>query len=77
MVSGGHSGTDYYLIYFGMHQPRFREFNLPSGSYHVDIIDTWNMTIERVLDDAGGVITVELPRRKFMAVRIERNGPVL
>lgn len=74
MVSGGHCGTDYFLVYFGMHQPRFREFYLPEGSYHVDIIDTWNMTIERLIDDASGAITVELPRRKYIAVRIERNA---
>jgi hypothetical protein len=73
MVSGGHIGTDYYLFYFGMHQPRFREFNLPEGSYRVDIIDTWNMTIDRVMDNASGLTTVELPRRKYMAIRIERN----
>lgn len=73
MVSGGHNGTDYYLFYFGMHQPRFREFNLPEGSYHVDIIDTWNMTIDLVVDNVSGSTTVELPRKKYLAIRIERN----
>ena len=73
MVSGGHNGTDYYLFYFGMHQPRFREFNLPEGSYHVDVIDTWNMSIDRLADDVSGLTTVELPRKKYLAIRIERN----
>jgi hypothetical protein len=74
MVSGGRSGDDTFLFYFGMHQHRFREFNLPAGSYYVDIIDTWNMTIDRIMDDARGNITVELPRKKYLALRIERNG---
>lgn len=73
MVAGGRSGDDLFLFYFGMHQHRFREFNLPAGgSYTVDIIDTWNMTIERVMDDASGNITVELPRKKWLAIRVTR-----
>lgn len=73
VISGGHNGSDFYLFYFGMHQPRFRDFTLPEGSYHVDVIDTWNMTIDRVVDNAAGLIQVELPRKKFLAIRIERN----
>ncbi len=73
MVSGGRNGEDYFLFYFGMHQPRFRKFNLPEGSYQIDIIDTWNMTIDRVADNASGATTVELPRKKYLAIRIERN----
>jgi hypothetical protein len=72
-VSAGHRGTDYYLFYFGMHQPRFRRFVLPEGSYRIDILDTWNMTIEPFSGNASGQVQVELPRKKYLAVRIERN----
>ncbi len=68
-----HNGTDYYLFYFGMHQPRYRYFSLPPGSYHIDILDTWNMTVDRFADAVSGEVRVELPRRKFMALRIEKN----
>jgi hypothetical protein len=72
-VSAGHNGTDYYLLYLGMHQPRFRNFSLPEGSYRIDILDTWNMTIEPFAENVSGQVQVELPRKKYLAVRIERN----
>lgn len=68
-----HNGTDYYLFYFGMHQPRCRYFKLPEGSYRIDILDTWNMTIDRVAEAASGEVRVDLPRKKYLAIRLERN----
>ena len=73
-VAAAHSGTGYYLFYFWPHQPRFRDFSLPEGSFRIDIIDTWNMTVDRVADEATGQVRVELPRQKYLAVRIERNS---
>jgi len=73
-VAAAHSSTGYYLFYFWTHQPRFREFSLPEGSFRIDIIDTWNMTVDRVADEATGQVRVELPRQKYLAVRIERNS---
>lgn len=72
-IAAGHIGTDYYLFYFGMHQPRFRRFRLPEGAYRIDLIDTWDMTIECFADAASGEVLVELPTRKYMAVRLARN----
>ena len=70
---GGHNSDDYFLVYQGRQQPRFRKVNLPeSGSYQIDIIDTWNMTIDRFADAAVGTINVELPRQKYLAIRIVR-----
>jgi hypothetical protein len=74
LVAAGYHETDYYLFYFGMHQPRFRNFHLPDGEFTIDVIDTWNMTIDTVQTAASGRIQVELPRKKYMAVRIQRNG---
>lgn len=73
-MAGGRNGDDYLLVYQGRHQPRFRKINLPEGgSYRIDIIDTWNMTIDRFADRATGTVEVELPRKKYLALRAVRN----
>ncbi len=74
IIAGAHSGTDYYLFYFGVHQPRFREFNLPDGTFRIDILDTWNMTITRVADQASGPLRLDMPAQPYQAIRIERNA---
>ena len=61
------------MLYFGMHQPRFRNFALPGGSYRIDMIDTWNMTVDSLAENASGDVRVELPRRKYLALRVVRN----
>ncbi|MDP2988962.1 MAG: DUF5605 domain-containing protein, partial [Kiritimatiellota bacterium] len=74
MEAGGHHGKDFFMFYFGMHQPRQRNFNLPEGSYRIDVIDTWNMTTETWAEHATGKISVALPGRKYMAIRIQKNA---
>ena len=58
----------FQLHYFGFFRPRFRDFRLPEGArYAVQVVDTWNMTVE----DRGvhkGRVRVELPGREYMAV---------
>lgn len=62
----------YYLDYYGLSRPSFRDFYFDDTSkYQVDVIDTWNMTIE----DAGihqGKFTIKLPGREYMAIRIRK-----
>jgi len=72
--AGGYCGNDYFMFYFGMHQPGSRNFNLPPGSFRIDVIDTWNMTLESVAENASGEVTVALPGRKYMAIRIVRRA---
>lgn len=64
----------YYLFYTGNSRPSFREFSFaPDKRYHVEVIDTWNMTIE----DRGifsGKFYIDLPGRQFMALRIYEEG---
>lgn len=73
-TAGGYHEDDYFIFYFGNHQPGFRNFNLPAGNtFRVDVIDTWNMTIECFAEDASGSITVPMPARKNMAIRIQKN----
>lgn len=71
---GYNSDKGYYLFYLDTHQPASRHFNFPDGSsYSIDVIDTWNMTIETVAQNATGATVVPMPGRKFMAIRIQRN----
>jgi hypothetical protein len=70
--AAGHNGTDYYLFYFGMHQPGWRVFNLPEGRFNIDLLDTWGMTIERLAEATAGTRRVELPRKKYLAIRVQR-----
>jgi len=62
----------YYLFYYGLHQPAAQMYNLGDGKYQVDVIDTWNMTVETVLEQATGETRVPLPGRKYIAVRIQK-----
>lgn len=67
---GGVPG-EYYLTYFGMHRPRFRNvLTHPDVSYRVDVLDTWNMTVTELDGERSGAFRVELPGRPYMAVRM-------
>ena len=65
---------EYYLIYYSFMRPTFREFHFDDkSSWHVRVLDTWNMTIE----DRGsfqGKFKVTLPAKPYMAVQIWREG---
>ena len=61
----------YYLAYFGFSRPRFRTFSMPPGTaYTVDVIDTWNMTVDAVAGRHEGSFRVDLPARQYIAVRL-------
>ncbi|MBE0696185.1 MAG: DUF5060 domain-containing protein [Anaerolineaceae bacterium] len=72
--AAGHNGRQYFLFYFGTHQPAAWNFNLPEGSYRIDVLDTWNMTVETAEENASGTVNVKLPRKRYIAVRVQRNG---
>lgn len=70
--SAGIAG-EYYLYYFGFNQPRYRNFTMTPGiSYKVDVIDTWNMTIEEQNGVYEGTFRIELPGRQYMAIQMTR-----
>jgi hypothetical protein len=73
-VDGVSEDPGYYLIYYSFNCYSFREFHFDDeNEYHVEVIDTWNMTIE----DRGsfrGSFRVDLPGREYMAVRIRRKA---
>lgn len=69
----GAAPEEYYLFYFGFNQPTFRTFNMPEGNqYKVDIIDTWNMTIEELPGTYEGSFRIDLPGRLYIAVRMRK-----
>jgi hypothetical protein len=67
-----HHRNDYYLIYLGHRQPSKRYFDLGSDAFKVDIIDTWNMTIEAA-GRFSGKCEVPLPRKPRIALRLVRE----
>jgi hypothetical protein len=66
---GGVAG-EYLIGYFGFNRPRFRNVVLPEGVFFVDVIDTWNMTIDRLPGVHTGIVRVDLPARQYLAVRL-------
>ena len=68
---GGVAGQ-YQVGYFGLMRPTFRSIVLPSGDFAIDVIDTWNMTIDRLPGVHTGTVRVELPARQYMAIRLVR-----
>ena len=72
-ITAGHNGEDYLLIYYWAHQRKYARFALPKGKrYRIDIIDTWNMTVTEAEHSATGSVSVELPRKQYIAARVER-----
>lgn len=66
--------NEYYLYYFGDSKPTKYLFELPGyREYEVDLIDTWNMTVEP-LGRFGEAFEITLPGKPYMAVRIRRTG---
>ena len=71
-VPWGGVAAEYLIAYFGFNRPSFRNVVLPEGDFELDVIDTWNMTVERMPGVHRGAVRVELPARQFMAVRARR-----
>lgn len=64
--------NDYLLYYYGVKRPGFREFYFDdTTTYQVDVIDTWNMTIENRGNFTGN-FKINLPGREYMAIRIKK-----
>ena len=65
---------EYYLGYLNDAQPRSIVIDLPKdASYHVEVIDTWNMTITPLQKKFSGHSLIELPAKPYMAVRIMKQ----
>jgi transketolase N-terminal domain/subunit len=67
----GGAGDDYRIGYFGFNRPRYRDIVAPPGrQYLVDIIDTWEMTVQRLEGEFAGSFRISLPARQYLAVRL-------
>ncbi len=63
----------YYLIYLGYTCPSFKEYHFDDETeFAVEVIDTWNMTIEK-RGVFKGKFKVDLPGREYMAVRLKKQ----
>jgi hypothetical protein len=70
---GGVEG-EYLVGYFGFCAPRYRNVRLPDGEFRVDVIDTWNMTVEPLPGTVRDQVEVPMPARPYMAIRLVRVG---
>lgn len=69
---GASKGTDYYLYYFGVGQPARWTLELPEDrQYQAEVIDTWEMTVTTLPGPLSGEITVGLPGRPYLALRVQ------
>ena len=69
---GGVAG-EYIIIYFGAGRPIFRDVVIPAGmNAKIDVIDTWNMTLEPVAGVHSGTVRIDLPARPYCAIRLQR-----
>ena len=65
---------EFGLFYFGVHQPAFQWIDLPEeGTWQIDIIDTWEMTISSAGTDFNGRFHLDLPSKEGIAIRIGKN----
>lgn len=62
---------NYFLFYTGISCPAFLEFFMrPDKKYRVELIDTWDMTINQV-GIFSGTFQINLPSKSYMAIRIQ------
>ncbi len=62
--------SNYYLIYYGRACPSFKEYYFDDTTeFRIEVIDTWNMTIEDIGVQKGKLV-IPLPAREYMAVRL-------
>jgi hypothetical protein len=64
----------YEIHYFGARQPRVKTITvLDGGRAFIDVIDTWEMTIDTLPGTHEGVVAVPLPAKPYMAIRVRRT----
>jgi hypothetical protein len=68
---GARKTDDYYLYYFGVHQPAELSLEFSqSQPYQVEIIDPWEMTITPLAGTFSGQFKIELPGKPYLALRV-------
>ena len=70
----GHCGDDAFLWYLDDQSAACKIVELPKdNTYRVEVIDTWEMKRETVLESASGATQVNLPGKPFMAILALKN----
>lgn len=65
--------NSYFLYYFGFFKPAFRTYELAEGcTYEIELIDTWDMTIQKLPRTYTGNIRIDMPEKQYMAVRMKK-----
>lgn len=61
---------DYFLFYYGNSQQASALMRLPEDKkFQIEVIDAWNMTIDKIEGEYSGETEIPLPQRPYMAVR--------
>ena len=67
-----HDGEEFFLYYYGFSRPMYRNYVLPEGKkYKLELIDTWNMTVEELPEVYEGKIRIRMGARQYMEVRMK------
>lgn len=64
-------GEEFFLHYYGISQQAMALLKLPEDKeYTVEVIDAWEMTVQKMEGTFSGQTEVPLPQKPYMAVRI-------
>jgi hypothetical protein len=75
VYAGGRKGDDYFLIYFGVHQPLEVRVPLPQAfEYKAEVIDTWNMTVTPIAGTFRDRQPIPLPGKPYLALRLKKKS---
>ncbi len=72
MGPAGVVGDAYFLHYLSFMRPGVVDVRLAPGDWTLDVLDTWNMTVEPVDGTHSGGVQLALPARPYLAVRGRR-----
>jgi hypothetical protein len=66
---------EYYLVYFGNHQPAQMPLVLPEGEqYRGEILDTWAMTRSALAEPVQNGTVISLEQKPYQAIVLRRSG---
>lgn len=69
LEAAGHCGEQVFLWYKDLQCSALSHIRLPeNAAYDIYVIDTWNMTCSRTMEDVSGQVDVQLPGREAMAI---------
>jgi len=68
-IARASAGMDVQIVYLGFYQPsRYTMHMLGNGLFRVQIIDTWNMTVEELPTPMRGCVEIPLSGKPYIAI---------